>query len=173
MRCTEIVTQDHAILRRVLDILDGMLDKLERGERIEIADATTILEFIKLFAVEYHQRMEEDVLFPALLRTSPPTTSLADMLFAHAEQDTLIAAIDGALTAKKGADFVRNSRGLIALLKNHFAQEETMLAGIAMSSTLSDEEQAALVSKITDHRPEAYLNFSRMELKYDVERVRI
>jgi hemerythrin-like domain-containing protein len=69
MQCTELISRDHVILRRGLDILDGMVKKLEEGERIEIADVTAILKFLKFFGDEYHQAMEERILFPALLPT--------------------------------------------------------------------------------------------------------
>ena|SRR2546427_2678365 len=56
MKCTELIMQDHTILRRGLDILDGMGKKLDDGERIELADATTLLPFFRVFG-EYHQNM--------------------------------------------------------------------------------------------------------------------
>ena len=71
MKCTEIVIQDHVLIRRGLDIIDAMLKKLEDGLRIEIFDAATILKFLRLFGDQYHQVMEETVLFPALLRAAP------------------------------------------------------------------------------------------------------
>jgi hypothetical protein len=55
MKCTDLVIQDHIALRRALDILDGMINKLERGDRIEIADAAEILKFLRTFGIEYHQ----------------------------------------------------------------------------------------------------------------------
>ena len=55
MKCTDLVVQDHIALRRALDILDGMINKLEHGDRIEIADAAKILKFLRVFGIEYHQ----------------------------------------------------------------------------------------------------------------------
>jgi|RhiMetdeSRZDD1v2_1073273.scaffolds.fasta_scaffold37044_3 hemerythrin-like domain-containing protein len=49
MNFPELISPDHAILRRGLDILDGMVKKLEDGERIEIADVTAILKFLRFF----------------------------------------------------------------------------------------------------------------------------
>jgi hemerythrin-like domain-containing protein len=65
MKCIELVIYEHLILRRGLDILDGMIRKLEEGARIEIADVTAILKFLRVFGDEYHQTMEETVLFRA------------------------------------------------------------------------------------------------------------
>ena len=41
---------DPANLRRALDILDGMVRKMERGGRIEIADAAAVLGFLGIVA---------------------------------------------------------------------------------------------------------------------------
>jgi hemerythrin-like domain-containing protein len=48
MKCTELLNQDHVILRRGLDILDGMVRKLEDGQRIETADVRAILKFLRI-----------------------------------------------------------------------------------------------------------------------------
>ena len=90
-----------------LGILDGMVHRLEHGERIEIADAITIVKFIRLLGVDE-----------------------------HSEQHALLSAIDNALILRKGFDFVRNSRGLIGLLRDHFDNEDT--------SSLSKEQFANL-----------------------------
>src|SRR5262245_2714445 len=83
MRCAEIVVQDHAIIRRGLDIVDGMLTKLEDGERIEIFDGATVLKFLRLFGDEYHQVMEENVLFPALILAAPHHAALNQLVSEH------------------------------------------------------------------------------------------
>src|SRR5262249_8223172 len=100
MRCIELVMQEHVILRRGLDILDGMVSKLEGGERIEIADAITILKFFRFFGVEYHQTIEENVVFPSLLRAAPQESRLRHMLSDHGEQPEVVTAIESALSSR-------------------------------------------------------------------------
>src|SRR5205823_13370764 len=97
MKSTELVIYDHLILRRGLDILDGMVKKLEKGERIEIADITVILKFLRVFGDEYHQSMEEQALFPALQRAAPQQGALTHMLREHRAARALVAGIDDAL----------------------------------------------------------------------------
>ena len=80
MKCTEILLQDHIIIRRALDIVDGMLRKLDEGQRIEIYDAATILKFLRVFGDQYHQAMEETVLFPALLVAVPGDPLLLELV---------------------------------------------------------------------------------------------
>src|SRR5687767_659540 len=50
MKWTEDLIHNREILRRGLDVLDGMVQRMENGQRIEIADATAILKLLnKLF----------------------------------------------------------------------------------------------------------------------------
>jgi hemerythrin-like domain-containing protein len=165
MKCIELVIQDHVILRRALDILDAMVQRMKHGERIEIADAMTIAQFIRLFGVEYHQTMEEKVLFPAVLHGVPQDSPIRHILFEHTEQRALIAAMDIALKVRRGSDFVRNALGVIALLRNHFDREDICLREITSSSK---EEDDALVAEVMKNRkpPESYANFSALEWKY-------
>ena len=91
-------------LRRGLDVIDGMLGKLEEGQRIEIADVVMILKFLRHFA------------------DGP------------GEERTLVSEIDDALMSKRGKDFVRSSRRLTTLLKSRFDKDETILRGLSENS---------------------------------------
>jgi hypothetical protein len=64
---------------------------------------------------------------------------------------------------RKGIDFVRNSRGLIVLLRNHYDREDAVLR----STTISQEEDA-LAGEIVNGRKatEAHVNLSSLEGKY-------
>ncbi len=167
MQCTELISQDHVILRRGLDILEGMVKKLEDGERIEIADVTAILKFLRFFGDEYHQTMEETILFPALLRTAPEESSLRQIFREHYEERAVLAEIEAALNPKKGTAVVNSSRRLILLLGNHIDKEDTILPDVAERS-LSKEEDEVVVAEFTKNRAEAVIlvNFARLEKKY-------
>ena len=167
MKCTELVLQDHVMLRRGLDILDGMVKKLEDGERIEIADVVSILKFLRLFGDQYHQSMEENVLFPALLCANPDESPLSQMLTEHGEERSLVSAIENALKFKVGIDFVKSSRRLSVLLRNHLDKEESVFRRFA-DLTLSAAEDKIIVAEFMKNyiQPEAFINFSRLEGKY-------
>jgi hemerythrin-like domain-containing protein len=163
MKCTELISRDHVILRRGLDILDGMVKKLEDLERIEIADVAAILKFLRLFGDEYHQTMEEKVLFPAIMRAEPQESALRQMLVEHGEERAVVAE----LNPKKGIAFVRSSRRLTLLLNHHLDKEDTVLREIAERS-LSKEEDEMVTAEFTKNQTHAdtYVNFARLEWKY-------
>src|SRR5262245_43457851 len=162
MKCTELVFQDHATIRRGLDILDSIVAKLEHGERIEIADAIIVLKFIRIFGLEYHQVIEEQVLFPALHETR-----IEDLSFEHEEHRSLMNGIDEALNTKRGLEFVRRARGFIALLRNHLNREDAILRNFP-EDWLSMEQDEAVVSEFAKSPipPEQYRSLSRLEWKY-------
>jgi hemerythrin-like domain-containing protein len=167
MRCTELVFQDHVILRRALDVLDWMVKTLDDGARIEIADVTVILEFLRHFGDEYHQTMEERVLFPALLRAAPDEASLRQILSEHVEERVLVAGIEEALRFRRGMDFARNSRRLSVLLRSHLEKEDAVFLYVS-ERLLSKEDDNRIMDELTaDYRPpEVRMNFSRLEWKY-------
>ena len=167
MKCTELVIQDHVVIRRGLDILDGMLTKLESGERIEIADVRAILKFLQTFGDEYHQTMEETVLFPALVRSAPEGSPIQSMVTEHGEDRALVTRITGVLAARRVVDFVYSSRRLCRLLRKHIDREDAVLRDLA-SQLFSKDEDSMLVAEFRKNRtePESYLDFSRLERKY-------
>jgi hypothetical protein len=119
------MAQDHAVLRRGLEILDRMAQRMEEGGLIEIYDIRIVLRFLHDFGNEYQLSTEER---------------------------ELLSEVEGALNPKHGIGFVRNSRRLILLLRNH--QERSM-----------DEMTGAL---LTSGRSltEIHASFSRLEWKY-------
>jgi hemerythrin-like domain-containing protein len=167
MKCTELVISDHVLIRRGLAVVDGMLKKLEDGQRIEILDAATILKFLRLFGDHYHQAMEENVLFPALLRVAPHDTTLRQLASEHGDERLLVEQIEEALMFKRGMVFFRSSHQLTTLLRNHCDREETILHNLA-EPFLSVEQDEAIVAEFTTAREQAvaFANFSKLERKY-------
>ena len=167
MKCTELVIADHVVLRRALDILDGMMKKLEDGERIEIADVKAVFKFFQVFGDDYHQTLEEKILFPALVRATPQDSPIHQMVLEHGEERALVAWILDALEHRRVIDFVYSSRRLSLVLRNHIAKEDTVLGQLA-DRLLSKEEDDRVVAEFArNHKhPEMFVDFSRLERKY-------
>jgi hemerythrin-like domain-containing protein len=167
MQCTQIVFQDHIIIRRGLDIVDAMLQKLEDGQRIEIFDATTMLKFLRLFGDQYHQVMEETILFPALLLASPNNAALVQLVSEHGNERTLANEIEEALMSRRGMAFFHSSHELTALLRRHCEREEAVIADLAEHS-LSKGQDDEITTEFMTRRTqvESYANFSRLQRRY-------
>ena len=167
MKCTELIVQDHALLRRCLDIVDGMLKRLEEGERIEIADVSTILKFLRLFGDQYHQSMEEQILFPAMLEVAPGETELRQFVTDHGSERTLVVQIEEMLMSRRGMAFFRSARQLTALLRHHCDMEEIILRQLAEQYLSKEQDDAIFAAFMTARREvENYGNFAGLERKY-------
>ena len=167
MNCRELIFCDHTILRRGLMVVDGMLKKLEDGHRIEIFDAATILKFLRLFGDQYHQVMEETVLFPALVRAAPHQSALRQLVSEHGAERVLVTQIEEALMSKRGMVFFRSSHQLTSMLRSHCEREDIVLSDLA-DQCLSKEQDTAIVAEFMKHRAEVevYTNFARLERRY-------
>jgi hemerythrin-like domain-containing protein len=167
MKCVDVVIQAHATICKGLDIFDQMLTAMEEGGRIEIADAVKMVNFLHVFADEYNQPLEENILFPLLLRATPDDNPLHEMILEHAEQRRLLSYIDDALKSKRAMDFVRMSRRLALLLRNHFREEDVLICDIA-ERALSIEEDTMIVTEFMKNRVrvEDHADLSRLEWKY-------
>jgi hemerythrin-like domain-containing protein len=95
MKYTELV--------RSLDVLEGMLTKLESGERVEIADVRTILKLIQV-----HQ-----------------------IVMKHDEGRMLVTGATDALASRRAGDFVYSSRRLCTLLRSHTDKEDELRDDLA------------------------------------------
>ncbi len=140
MRCTDIIAQDHAALRRGVDILDRMVQRMEEGNRIEIFDIRTVLKFLRAFGDSYHLSTEER---------------------------ELLSVIEADLNAKHGIGFVRSSRRIILLLRNHLEKEDLALADIG-ERLLSKNEDDVIAATFASNRAisDIVVGFSRLERKY-------
>jgi hypothetical protein len=92
----ETFRTNRRILNRGLDVLDGMIRKMEIGERIEIIDAATVLRLLQPFEENGYRMLPQ-----------PP----------------LVSALEDALRTKNAKDFVRGSRQLARTLRTSIQLE--------------------------------------------------
>jgi hypothetical protein len=124
MRSADGIAQDQAVLQRGLDVLERMAQRMEEGGLIEIYDIRTVLRFLRAYGDSYHLSTEER---------------------------ELLSEVEGALNPKHGIGFVRNSRRLILLLRNHREKEMDEMIGATLTGRNLTEIQAS---------------FARLEWKY-------
>jgi hemerythrin-like domain-containing protein len=167
MKCTELVLQDHMLLRRGLDIIDGMLKMMEDGERIEIVDVATVLKFFTFFGDQYHQVMEEEVLFPALLDAAPGELALRQLVSEHGNERSLVIEIEETLISRRGMAFFRSARHLTALLRHHCDKEENIIGALAPRCLSREKDDAVFAAFVKSRpQPDVYARFPRLEQKY-------
>jgi hemerythrin-like domain-containing protein len=158
MEFSELLTGEHQAIRRALNVLESMKDKILHGCSVDIHDVNALLLFLHGFADGCHQGKEESILFPAL-RQALDNRYLGDSGFSildieslfeeHKEERDLIYRTQTALFAKQDSDFVEYTRKLIKLLLEHIAREERILFPMA-ERILTQEEAIAVGVRIQE-----------------------
>src|SRR5439155_24790372 len=167
-KCTDLLTQDHKVILRCLDVLGQMSVRTEKGVDVHPDDVEAGLQFLRCFADDYHQTKEESALFPVLLQSAAGQSGpVSHMLFEHDQERSLVEGLEDALRTKKGIDFVYYANRLEALLRNHIQKEDNILFEIVERS-LSTEQDEKVVSEFEKFpiKQELFAALRNLEWKY-------
>jgi iron-sulfur cluster repair protein YtfE (RIC family) len=97
-------------------------------------------------AMERHFRMEEELLFPALLNGGGPAGPVQVMLMEHAQMNDLIDQLATALAGKNSKAYGGISETLLIVMQQHNLKEEQILYPIA--DRVLATERDALISRM-------------------------
>lgn len=97
----EVLRTEHVIIESGLRALSGMCLRLNRGERVPPEAFSTLLDFIRAFADDFHHAKEESFLFPTLEAHGLPREGgpLGVMLYEHDRGWQLTAELAEAVAA--------------------------------------------------------------------------
>lgn len=145
----EDLMREHGLLNRVLLIYDYHLHLLTTRQSFDGSVLASSADVIRHFVEEYHEKLEEDFLFPRF-RKAGKLVNLVDTLIAqHKAGRTLTAQIrelSSVATLKYVSDTEKLADALRAFLRMyrpHEAREDTVLFP-AFRSIVSPHEYAAL-----------------------------
>ena len=130
---TDLLTKDHIALRRALNVLRTMTDRVEGGIPTDRHDVNALLIFFHYFGDVLHQAKEESILFPALKSSDKFASSdeLENLLGEHNEERGLIEKVQFLLFTDKQDEFISSARKVIDLLSEHADKEEHVLFPLA------------------------------------------
>jgi hemerythrin-like domain-containing protein len=168
MKCTDLLSQEHKIILRALDVLGEMAKRVEKHQALEHDDVESLLRFLRSFADDYHQGKEESALFPELRRVlTGPRGPVEQMLFEHDQERSLVEGIEDALFTKKGPEFIHFARRLMDLLRDHIRKEDHILFEIVERS-LSPEQDESVATEFEKFNfdPASMSEFRNLEWKY-------
>jgi hemerythrin-like domain-containing protein len=129
----DLLTAEHKALRRALNILRTLTDRVERGMSTDKHDINALLIFFHYFGDVLHQAKEESILFPALKSCDEFTSfpKLEGLLVEHNEERGLLEKAQFDLFTDKQDEFIASARKLIDLLSEHADEEEHVLFPLA------------------------------------------
>lgn len=143
MRPTEILKQEHKIIKKVLDILEKIVSEVKE---VNIDHLEKIVDFIRTFADRCHHGKEEDLLFPAMENAGIPKEGgpIGVMLEEHEIGRNYVRGMASAIEDyKKGNKYAiekirENAIGYVNLLREHIYKEDNIL--YMMADMHLDEE---------------------------------
>jgi hemerythrin-like domain-containing protein len=149
---TQLLSEDHRLIERVLTSLDAAARALEEGRAVRASLFLDATDFVREFADGRHHRKEEQHLFPALEAAGFPRHGgpVGVMLADHEDGRRHTAALRAAAEKLAGGDAsaraatVDSSRRYVSLMRQHIMKEDNMLFMMAQRA-LAPDTKAALV----------------------------
>jgi hemerythrin-like domain-containing protein len=128
----EDLMREHGVLNRVLLIYETSMRKLSNNEDFDPAVITQGAQIVRQFIEDYHERNEEQQLFPRF-RKAGQMVDLVDILYQQHQAgrrltDTIIQLVPQSRSA--GGDrarLIRSMQAFITMYRPHEAREDTEL----------------------------------------------
>ncbi len=148
MKPTEILKEEHKVIKLMLKIINSVCDKLESKQSVDKDDLKSIIEFIRIFADKCHHGKEEDRLFPKMEEYGIPKEGgpIGVMLQEHELGRSYVTAAASAIEKEDYSEFVENIRNYVELLEQHIDKEDNILYMMA-DMHIPQKEQKKLVEE--------------------------
>ncbi|NUP11826.1 MAG: hemerythrin domain-containing protein [Polyangiaceae bacterium] len=148
----EDLMQEHGVLERVLLVYDEAALRLERGTAVDPALIADSAGIIRRFIEEYHEKQEEDFVFPRMQKLGREVALVTTLKEQHLRGRALTDAILAMVRAPTPIDttmLARQLRAFVHMYRPHAAREETVLIP-AFRKTLDRDGYAELGEKFEE-----------------------
>lgn len=161
MKLTEELVEEHKLIKRMINILEHAVTRLEKGKTVKPEIFEQAVDFIRNFADKFHHAKEEEILFKEMVKKGMPEkdSPIEAMLIEHEQGRNFVKGVAGAAEElKKGnkksvKEIIKNAKGYIELLREHIEKEDDILYPVAERMFTGQEKD-----KIAD-------KFKKAELK--------
>jgi len=151
MKPTEILVEEHELIRRALESMRLAVKRLEGGERPPVEFFEKAVKFTRDFSDKFHHYKEEYLMFGRLAqkKNGELDAQIDALRFQHDRGRDLISAISNALDGyahneDAGTTIVlENLAAYIAMLTHHIHREDKVFYPL-VDITLSEEDQSYL-----------------------------
>lgn len=157
MKATDILTEEHRVIERVLDTLEIAAERLEKGQPVRPGMFIEAADFIQGFADGCHHKKEEGVLFPSMSAQGVPVQGgpIGVMLSEHEQGRIYTRAMRQAAErlatgdTQASQEISQNARGYVALLRQHIFKENNIL--FPMANRVIPPDQQDQVAEDFEH----------------------
>ena len=154
MKPTDVLREEHRGIELMMDILESILERMEKNESPDVGHLDRIVEFFQVFADKCHHGKEEELLFPSLEAAGIPKEGgpVAVMLSEHDSGRAFIRGMRVGIEQMKngnaagGSHFRENAWNYIMLLRQHIDKEDNILFRMA-DAHIPQERQEEMVEE--------------------------
>jgi len=123
----EDLMQEHGVLERILLIYDEGARRLERSERFDLKIVTDAAAIVERFVENYHEKLEEQFVFPRLQAANREVELVAVLLRQHERGREVTDQILRRADASASAGLALSLRSFVTMYRPHMAREDTVL----------------------------------------------
>ena len=130
---TEDLMREHGVLRRILLVYGEVIRRVESNQEIKPDPVAHAAKIIKVFIEDYHERDEEEFIFPRFQKAGKMTELVGVLLAQHQAGRKLTSNIQrlataSALTsASNRKELAESMQKFIRMYEPHAAREDTIL----------------------------------------------
>lgn len=154
MKLTDSLRKEHELIKQMLDVIEIIIKKLEKGSVVDFNDLEQIINFITIFTDKCHHGKEEDILFVAIEEAGIPKEGgpVGVMLQEHDTGRFYVRNMRESIEQLKRGNqayiqkFVENARNYAGLLRNHIYKENNVLYPLA-EMHISEEKQQQIIKE--------------------------
>lgn len=157
----EDLMREHGLLRRVLLIYSESSRRLQAGEELPLMPLRAASRIVRSFVEDYHERLEEQFLFPRFKRDGKPLELVSTLLEQHQAGRRLtdvigrISAADGMQGPDSQRLLAQSLEEFIRMYRPHAAREDTVLFP-AFHKLVSAKEYDALGDEFEKREEELF-----------------
>jgi hemerythrin-like domain-containing protein len=123
----EDLMQEHGLIERVLLIYDEGARRIERSEALDLVVITSAAGIVRRFVEDYHERQEEQSVFPRLQAAGREGELVATLLQQHQRGRQVTEEILRQAGAGASPELAQLLRSFARMYRPHAAREDTVL----------------------------------------------
>ncbi len=145
---SEDLMREHGVLRRILLVYEEFVRRLDSKDEIDPKALTSATDIVNKFVEDYHEKQEENFVFPRLQKAGKQVELVSILLQQHAAgrvvtQKTRTLVNAGKIKPSTQAELRNYLQSFIRMYRPHAAREDTVLFP-AFRSILSRNEYDSL-----------------------------
>lgn len=123
----EDLMQEHGVIERILLIYEESARRIDGGEDLDLSVITSAAGIIRTFVEDYHEKNEEQFVFPRLQAANRETELVAILLRQHQRGREVTDHIVRLAGAPPTPELAQSLRSFIRMYRPHAAREDTVL----------------------------------------------